>query len=313
MKKILYSVLILLPVIFISCEEDFSPKTDFKPKYALSCVIRGDTTYQTLTLSKSYMVDGYDPFQNHDDPALYDADIRLWQKDDVYFFKDSSIERTDKSRYNTPQGFYYVDNFVPVENSPIQIRVITSNGKTLWGSTVLPQKVTWDTSSNFILPPKEGSTFLFQWVPKTNYGWYLMRYSIAYKNAAIGNQTFRVQVPLRFNGETPEYPKPTKKVGYVFENSALQKVFADISKNDPVKSNYTIFGGIIELIIFDEHLSKYFSSLNGFFDDLTIRVDQTDYTNIEGGIGIFGSYLKQNNGNIFTEDYIRSFGYKSGI
>jgi hypothetical protein len=311
MKRIFLLICIPISFIFISCEEDFDPKTDFKPKYIVSCVLRGDTTYQTLTLSKSYTVDGFDPYQNFEDPSLFDADIRLWQEDSVYFFRDSSIERSDPSRYNTPQSFYYIDNFKPAENIPVELRVITSNGKVLWGSTKLPVKITWDALSDFKLPPDDDD-FLLQWIPNTNHGWYLIRYSIAYRHTSTGNQPLRKPVPLRYNGDTPEFPKPTKNVGYLFEKAALDRAFSEISINDPDKGSYSIFGGVMELIIFDEHLSKYFSSLNGFVDDLTIRVDQTDYTNIEGGFGIFGSYLKQNGGTTFSKEYIESFGYKPG-
>ncbi len=309
MKKTL--PFLALAFILISCEEDFDPKTDYEPKYILSCIIRADTTFQTLTVSKSYTINGYDPYVNSEDPFLSGADIRVWQRDSVFFFKDSSVARTDTSRYKTPMVFYYLDNFKPAEGIPLEIRVITDNGKALWASTTLPSKVQWGPYSDFYLPNPDKSTFLFQWVPNYNYGWYVLRYGIKYSNSAAGNEVQTVWVPLRYNDDTPDYPKITKNTGYEFEKSALDRVMTEISAGDPDKNNYTIYGGTIELLVFDQHLSKYFSSINGFVDDYTIRVDQTDYTNVEGGLGIFGSYIKQISGTAFREEYITSFGYNT--
>jgi len=46
----------------------------------------------------------------------------------------------------------------------------------------------------------------------------------------------------------------------------------------------------VELVQTDEHLYKYFSVVNGFQDKFSIRVDQPNYSNIKGGLGVFGSF-----------------------
>jgi len=47
----------------------------------------------------------------------------------------------------------------------------------------------------------------------------------------------------------------------------------------------------VEVIQTDEHLYKYYSVVNGFQDQYSIRVDQPNYTNIQGGLGVFGSFV----------------------
>lgn len=47
----------------------------------------------------------------------------------------------------------------------------------------------------------------------------------------------------------------------------------------------------VELVQTDEHLYKYYSLVNGFQDQFTIRVDQPNYTNVTGGLGLFGSFV----------------------
>jgi len=47
----------------------------------------------------------------------------------------------------------------------------------------------------------------------------------------------------------------------------------------------------VEFVQADEHVYKYFSVVNGFQDPFSIRVDQPNYTNIQGGFGVFGSFV----------------------
>jgi hypothetical protein len=316
MKRII-CLLILSLLINYSCEENFSPKGDFQQKYILTCVIRGDTSVQTATISKSYNVNGYDPYANTDDPFLKDAYIRIWAGDNVYFMKDSSIERSDTSRYKGPFHFFYLKDFVPGINAPLEIEAILPDGKTLEASTTLPEAVEWnytnvDTSDTnaFRIPSLTNDYFSFSWFRGSSLGWYLPRYVLIYSKLVNGvEERHQVLVPEKYENNEPVYPSPTKNTVVSFNNSSLDSVFHQISAGDPDKSHYKIYTGILELLVFDENLSKYYSSTNGYLDDYTIRLDETDYTNVNGGLGIFGSYIKQRRGSKIASDYISSFGY----
>ena len=47
---------------------------------------------------------------------------------------------------------------------------------------------------------------------------------------------------------------------------------------------------IVAIIQADRHLYSYFSLVGGFRDEFSIRVDEPNYTNIDGGLGFFGSF-----------------------
>jgi hypothetical protein len=97
----------------------------------------------------------------------------------------------------------------------------------------------------------------------------------------------------------------------VYELSAITKTLEEISAGDPNKQNYSILQKIIfSVTAFDLPTSRYVSSTGGTIDDLTVSVDVADYTNIEGGFGLFGSYSKRDYTRLrFMENYIESFGY----
>jgi hypothetical protein len=92
---------------------------------------------------------------------------------------------------------------------------------------------------------------------------------------------------------------------------AISRALEEISAGDPNKDNYNILQSpAFELIALDLNLSRYVSSTNQTFDDLTVTVNESDFTNIEGGLGVFGSYTKKKYNRIkFQPGYIESFGY----
>jgi len=318
MKKLILLLFVsVLVFVNYSCEENFSPKGNLQKKYILSCVIRTDTSIQIATISKSYNVNGYDPYENTEDPFLKSAYIRIWSGDNVYFMKDSSVVRTDTSRYKGPLHFFYLDNFVPDNNNAMEIEAVLPDGKTLRAATSLPEEVEWnytniDTSDTnaFRIPSLSKDYFSFSWYQGSSLGWYLPRFVLIYSKLVDGvEERHQVLVAQKYENNKPVYYQPTKNTTVSFQNSSLDSVFRQISAGDPDKSRYKIYGGILELLVFDENLSKYYSSTNGFLDDFTIRLDENDYTNIEGGLGIFGSYLKQKKGTLIAPEYISSFGY----
>ena len=92
---------------------------------------------------------------------------------------------------------------------------------------------------------------------------------------------------------------------------AVIKALQEISDTDPIKDNYAVFQNLLfSCIAFDQPSSRYLSSTGGNVDDLTVSVDVADYSNIEGGFGLFGSYSQKNYTRLrFLQDYIESFGY----
>jgi hypothetical protein len=312
MKKLILNFLIVTAAVsFYSCEEDFNLKTDYKPRYSLNCVIRADTNVHIATLTKSYMVDGFDPYENKEDPFLSGADIRLWQKDNVVFFTDTLIKREDTSRYTQLQKCYFIRNFQPLENDVLEIKAILDNGKVLEAHTTVPRKVKWDSSSTFIIPLANNDDFPILWSKNNNINWFLLRLQIRYKTDGVNSPVESALVPILYNGDKPVYPFATKNAGISFRWSAFDRTMRELSNGHPDKSNIVVYGVLVELLVLDENLSKYYSNLNGYMDDFTIRVDQNDFSNIKGGLGIFGSYIKQSGGIHINRDYIQSMGYKT--
>jgi hypothetical protein len=304
------ALVVISAVSFLSCDDSIDPKTRFKERYILNFIIRGDTTLQIATLASSYNVEGVDPSVNEIDPAIKDADIKIWYNGEVYTLRDTTIARSDTSRYSTPVSYYYLNNFAPGEGKPVIVKAELNNGRKLTAETTLPSNIEID-SCDRIIPLSYKNQFSIVWRKLKEEVYYFVRFRIYYKHNAEFNI---VEVPLDYqtiNGEvTPIYPGVTRKTIFNYELSALDSVMKKISEGDGQKANYQIMRGEYEVIIMDKPLSDYYSSTHGYMDDFSIRIDQTDYTNVTGGYGIFASYRRQLLAATFKEEYVRSFGYK---
>ncbi|MCU7493279.1 MAG: DUF4249 family protein [Ignavibacteria bacterium] len=322
MKKILLSM-IVITAAFLSpgCkDEDFSPKGDFKEKYILNCVLKSDTTVQTLTLSSSYNVDGYDPLANRTDPALRGADVRVWVGDSVYIFREAEESRSDTSRYSTPIRYYYAKNFRPQANKPAEILAVLPNGRKLHAATSIPLPVYVNFAEIDSIIPIDGRSY-FRAVWNTNSGqntYYYPRPSLVYFKFENGIPIRHVRyLPERYilsGGKfVPVYPSPTLNLVCTVELDALNRVMEEISAGDPNKKNYVVLSVIFEVWTLDMSLSGYYSSCKLADDGFSVKLDQTDFTNVEGGLGIFGSCVSYQFPMRLDKNYISSFGYKTKL
>jgi hypothetical protein len=303
-------------VFVLSCEEDFNPYGDYVEKYAFTCILKSDESFQTATLFRSYRPDGFDPYTYTTDPSVIGADIRVWYNDSVFVFRDSSVARIDTSRYKTPFNFYYIKSFNIKSRKLIELEVLLPNGKRLRSSSVTPGEIVFEDKSDVIIPPVGKNIIQFFWNTLEDGTFFSPRLVIRYKQNINGEIIDKVKdVPLRYvnqgNELVPVYPSPSAASTVVYNLDAITKALEEISEGDPNKQNYSVFQKVIfSLVVFDLPTSRYISSTGGTIDDLTVSVDVADYTNIQDGFGLFGSYLKKNYNKLrFLQNYIESFGY----
>lgn len=315
MKKIYSIIIILFVFILIGCEENFSPKGEFEEKFALTCIVRGDTSLQIASIYSSYDVEGYDPSVHQENPAYFGADIRLWYQDTVYVFKDSSVFNS-----NNPDSlfhFYYLDNFKPsATNELIEIEATLKNGKRLKASCYTPARFVFDTkeTSNTI-PPVNTSTVNIVWDSDSNNNFFVGRIKVKYFLNMGGNVEQKwLILPVKLishEGELiPIYPVPSKSHAIAYSVSAINNVMQSISSGIDNKATITVSNkAVVEVLSIDENLSRYYSSLQED-NKYTVRVNESDYSNVDGGFGLFGS-LQMNSRKITVQpEYIESFGYK---
>jgi len=316
MKYFKIILLILTGFVLISCEEDFNPYGDYFERFAFTCVLKSDQNYQVATLFRSYRPDGYDPSAYTEDPSVIGADIRVWYNDSVFVFRDTSVARVDTSRYKTPFKYYYNEKFRVGNRKTIELEVLLPNGKRLRSTSVTPGQVNYNDQSDALIPAGSKSIVQVIWNTLDDGTFFAPRMALRYKQNINGEIVEKTKdVPYKYvnqgGSQVPVYPAPSALTTIVYDLSAITKILEEISVGDPDKQNYSVYQKIIfSVAALDLPTSRYVSSTGGTIDDLTVSVDVADYTNIEGGFGLFGSYSKRDYTRLrFMENYIESFGY----
>lgn len=309
MKKLKLIFLVIIIFLIISCEEDFNPYGDYQEKFAFTCILKNDDNFQTATLFRSYLI-------ATSDPSVAGADVRVWYNDSVFVFRDTTVARTDSSQYETPLRFYYHQNFRVGISKPIELEVLLPNGKRLRSHSITPKRIDFDDESEVIIPPVSSNIVQVFWNSFDVGIYFSPRLTIRYKQNIDGEIIQKTKVvPIKYveqGGElTAIFPSPISSPTIVYQLDAVTKALEEISGGDPNKTNYSILQKIsFNVTAFDLPVSKYISSTGGSFDDLTVSVDVADYSNIEGGFGLFGSYSKREYTKLrFLQNYIEAFGY----
>lgn len=322
MKKIiLFNILILVLGLFsFSCkEETFNPVGDLKDKYILACVLRSDSTLQIAYVSRSYKVDGFDPYSNSTDPAVKGVDLRVWHKDTVYVFRDSIMAQNSPEAYSGPGAFYFNKKFRPEPGEKVEIEALMPDGKRLKASAIMPEMVKGDVALTDSIVPISGKDYSSaSWIAPEGSAYYVPRFSVIYfKNVNGTDQRFLKPVPSAYTTkdgkETPVFPSAGTQNRASFDKAVLDRVMNEISEGDPDKSNYTILSIQVEVISLDVNAAAYYASGKTQADGFTLKIDQTDFTNISGGLGLFGAYTKSSFVMKLDKEYIRSFRYKPGL
>ncbi|MFC2135002.1 hypothetical protein ACFLR4_02035 [Bacteroidota bacterium] len=320
MKIIKYMALAIIGLIlFSSCEEDFNPFGEFKEKYVVNCIVRCDTTFQMLTIDKNYVSETTNPYDNHEDPAVKGALVKFWYGDSVKIFDYAEVSRADTSRYTTPFSYYYSDNFIPPEESTLEMEIILQDGTRLTSFTKVPKKVTVSkVDSDGIIPPIDKDYIRIRWTLEITKQIYVpVLYIVYFKKENGVDVRYIKEVPEYYgiDGDNyiPVYPRASNNIGIIYEMDVIDIAMGEISAGDPDKDNYTIFAAIFEVVAADDFLSKYYASTNVSEGGFSIKVDETDFSNIDGGFGVLGSYTKSRHAIKLTHDYIESFGYIPGL
>ncbi len=327
MRKVISFLFVALNIIvIISCDDQVNPKTDFREVYALNCVIRGDTSFQVATISKSYNVDGFDPLTNSNDPFIKGAKIKLTFEStgETFLFRDTTLVRPADSRYTTQMSYYYINNFKPAYESPISIEAVLPNGKALTAksNTLFISRYAIEDKSYSIPLATFGKYINFSWTAVTQSTkdaqiYYVPELVIAYSKIQNGVQVeLQKKVPLNYisgeNGDYPIYPSIQSNVtSAIFDTMTIRRSLEEISASDPNKQNYIIHKAIFRLIITDKNLAVYYAAQKTFLDEFSVRVTQPEFTNINGGLGIFGTLNSTQIDVPIKPDYIKIFGYRS--
>jgi hypothetical protein len=326
MKKFLRFLPIILFVFFESCNNDFNINAPVEDVYVLNCVLRNDNSVQYAIISKNtFTENGVSPASNSTDQNIQDLNIKIFYNDSVFVMRDTTIQLTDSGNV-VPVNCYYVRNLILRPGKAISIEASVPDGKTLKSVIYIPKISYADFSLKFPQVTESGD---YQDRPSYSWSWIgyakdsitildLPQLEVYYKHYEQGIYfDKKVLVPLAFyfiidqyGNLSPVNVEISSRTSCVTKLETVDKIMRDISGDDPQKENYIITKIVFSVISLDPELSKYYSAYETYSENFTIKLRQTDFSNIEEGKGIFGVYYKFSIRLAVDSRYIESFGYQ---
>jgi hypothetical protein len=315
-KNILIIIFIFFGLFFSSCEDNLNPFFEKENTYILNCVLKNDKSFQTALLSKSYFVDNFDPSSYNEDQSINDAYIRIFFDDSVKIFKDTLLSKSDNSESSITS--YFHNNFNTKPNTEYHLEAVLSDGRKISSTTTSPKPVAFKYTSDALIPPPNKSSIRVSWNSEEEKLYTAARFKFIYFKKENGiDVRYEKEVPRAYaleNGEYKAYyPEPSYDNSITVEMNAFDRSLREISEGDPNKKDYTILAFILEILVYDKNLTAYYASKTELGESFSITTNESDFSNINGGRGIFGSYIKQRKAVKFTLDYIHSFGYTPGL
>lgn len=311
----------MLTLLMFSCEKDeMVMNAEFETEYSLNCVLSGLDSTQYVTIMRSYEtgVDGITPAI--EDPYVKNAEVKIRYKDLVLFFNEATKERNDTSRFNTPVTYYVLENFTPEFGEEVKIEAVLMSGRRLTSITTVPTHIVFNLQNlesddpEKSIPGNYTNDVKITWTNPFSGLFYLPKINIIYfVDDGMRDVWHSYEVPINYDlidGDyIPVYAEPSQGGGVTFTLDAFRRAMTLLSEGDPIKTKYRIYYMGIDVIIYDQNLSAYYASTGREADEYSIKLQELDYSNIDNGYGIFGSYIKQSNGMAIEENYIKSFGY----
>lgn len=308
MKKLILLVVPLL--LFVqACDDSFNPNADFLERNALNGIMRADTSFQVITLTRSYQPEGEPPYTDLHGVPITGAEVNVWYQYKLYPFRDSMYVNENGDEVH----FYYNDSLKPVNNEFIDVEALLPNNLLLRSATQTPStRYFFFTGSADKIPEDfDGQTLHFEWThyPDT---YYLPRLVMYYFDSSTADETVKTyQLPAQIDGDgNMVYPVYTRNNFYEFNRSAINQALINLGAENPDASIFVV-NAALELMILDPALSTYYSSIEGGLDGFTVKTDLPDFTNIEGGFGIFGSFSIKPWTLTFSNDYLGAYGFRT--
>jgi hypothetical protein len=289
------TVLFIFFLLQLSCDNSIDYIGDFSQQYSLNCVLRSDKNVQYATIKRSYP-----PESAAAQTDIQNAVVSLILPDTTFFFRDSILSGESSGNVGS---FYYINNFSLTKNTELKIQavlpdntVLTAQVKSAGYTRVLLE------SEDLVLPGSEDESAFFMW-------------------RILGERDSIILLPslyIRYVISGPDTAVKYKKIngtyiqnGDVFRvaNSALSLGMGQISEGIADKSSITIIDGFFELKLCDFMMGMYASAAETFEDEFSVRISAPDFSNINGGLGIFGTYMSESFDILFLPEYVASFGY----
>ncbi|MCE1188694.1 MAG: DUF4249 family protein [Ignavibacteria bacterium] len=315
MRQYLVLCLVVVMAFFLnSCKEGFEPNAPFQEKYVLNCILNANDSVQIMTITRGYPPNADGSATPTGDLGVKNALVRVWVDDSVYFFHDTITERSDGSHGGGKVSFYVCKYYRSSPGKAHVVEAILPGGKKLKSSFDMPQPVSITFDPAVTVPTLQSDNFFLSWETTDRNVYFYPRLILSYKYQQDTSWILKTKkLPVDYvsrNGQTEYfYAIPSANHTIKVSKNALGSAITDIAQADQDKTHYKILGMNLEVYTLDKYLANYYANTAMQGGDFTIRLDEVDFTNITGGLGVFAGYVHQTLFINLNTDFIWSLGF----
>jgi hypothetical protein len=286
------TLIFLFLLLFTSgCKEPFSPKGPFEQRSVAYSVLNARSDTQFVRLYLNYNPPGFDPSTVATEQYDTSAQVTVSSASQNFIFHDTllgpSLHAFVDRSFRPQPGTTYVLNIAS------RIGTVTATTKVPGhGYTSVPDLSTLLFPNSF-----SNSSINVECVLGSNTKGYLIRFILVYSPANDTTTVNQSEIPLSYNQDaagqlTPVFPQLQRMVYpnpiILFPVANYLQTIAQLTAQYETK--IILKQAKFYLIQVDEAAYNYYNVVNGFQDKFSIRTDQPDYTNIQNGLGVFGSF-----------------------
>lgn len=308
MKKNIYRFLIIIFALqFSSCEEEINFQSPFREEPFLFCIVDIDSNIQYAVLKNSYEEKGSS--ENY----ISNANIIFESSNETTVME---MKRGDGITF--PNVYYSTYEFIHLKGSKLSIRAILEDNTEISSIIDPPSFSLFYTDQTEMSIPflSDNKKYELSWninKPSDNIA-FIGLLNIEYSSFENGQEIkTQIEVPQAYatssKGLVPINYTLTENYFQIYSQDVLDQTFMKISESDTSKSRYAIYGAKLELYIMEQNLATYFSSSETFKNSFSLKLYENTISNIDGGNGIFGAFLRKTIPVVIDSNYIKSFGY----
>ena len=304
MRILVYGAILLLVVL--GCESDFNPKGPFYDRMVVYSVLSPGSTTQFARVFTTYNPPGFNPLESTASNQVANATVSIASGASLFMFHETTFVRTDLSRYQDSVRAFVASPVNLVRGNTYALTVVSPSYGTVTASMTIPGadgSIAVDPSSLPALTQPgliSNDIFVFATPSESGQG-HLIQVYLEYEIAAVPGVYMREEIPVKitnyrdcltFDAVYPEIRRRQSGSAdelWTFPHLNYQRIILKILKQH--EGQIVNFRRVIfNLTQADQNLYSYLSLVNGFRDEFSIRVDRPNYTNVQGGLGLFGSF-----------------------
>jgi len=296
-------ILVIVMILFFGCrKDDFSPVGNYEKRAVAFAVLDNRMGNQIIKVQSLY--------PDKDNISLLEKRItnlkvNLSDGNNNFPFRDTIIQGSENFSYFTSGNFNI------------------NRGSKYW-LTISGDDI--PTATSEIITPRAQDITLYYASDKIQLKYskyssvkgflhhYYVEFYIREGNKII--QNYRVEIPseLRIINDGKDtiriYPALTKENNHIFSYSSL---FTELEKYKPeaINRKLVVKRTIATVLSLDYNLYNYVSTVRGFSDPVSVRLDQINYSNIANGYGVFGAVAIDSVIEKIPAFLVQGFGFES--